>query len=365
LLLVAHLDVVEALREDWSMDPFKFLEKDGFFYGRGTSDDKAMAAIWVATFIRFKQEGFRPNRDLILALTADEEGGSHNGVSWLLQHHRQLVDAEAALNEGGESVMQNGKYVLNSIQASEKIYQSFRLEVRHPGGHSSRPVKDNAIYRLAEGLARLSKFEFPARLTDVTREYYERMAALQSGQRAGDMRAVARRSDRAAIARLSASPYDNALLRTTCVATELEAGHAENALPQAARATVNCRILPGDSPSEVRSTLIRVLNDSKISVVPLAEATSSPPSPLVPEVMIPMERVTLEMWPGVAVIPIMSTGATDGLYLRNAGIPTYGVSGLFEDLDDHRAHGKDERIGVKEFFAGREFLYRLVRALSS
>src|SRR5215468_6439613 len=286
LLLVAHLDVVEALRDDWSVDPFKFLEKDGFFWGRGTTDDKAMAAVWVATFIRYRQQHFVPDRDLIIALTADEEGGDYNGVQWLLANHRELIDAEYALNEGGESQMKDGKYVLNAVQSSEKIYQSFRLETRNPGGHSSRPVKDNAIYRLAEGLTRLSKFEFPARLNEVTKEYYRRMAAVNTGQTASDMKAVAKDSpDRGALSRLSKSPFDNAMLRTTCVATRLEAGHAENALPQTARAIVNCRIVPGESPSEVRVTLVRILDDTKISVTAIGDASSSEPSPLKPEIV--------------------------------------------------------------------------------
>jgi len=366
LLLVAHLDVVEALRDDWSVDPFKFLEKDGFFWGRGTTDDKAMAAVWVATFIRYRQQQFVPDRDLIIALTADEEGGDYNGVQWLLANHRELIDAEYALNEGGESQIKEGKYVLNAVQSSEKIYQSFRLETRNSGGHSSRPVKDNAIYRLAEGLTRLSKYQFPIKLNEVTTEYYKRMATLYSGQTAADMRAVAKNPyDRAAAERLSKSPYDNALLRTTCVATRLEAGHADNALPQTARAIVNCRILPGDSSSEVRSTLIRVLQDPKISVSAIDDATPSEPSPLKPEVFRAIEKITTEIWPGVPVVPSMSTGATDGLFLRNAGIPTYGVSGFFEDVEDTRAHGRDERLGVKQFYEGREFLYRLVKALSS
>jgi len=366
LLLVAHLDVVEALRDDWSVDPFKFLEKDDFFWGRGTTDDKAMAAVWIATFIRYRQQHFVPDRDLIVALTADEEGGTYNGIQWLLANHRELIDGEYALNEGGESQMKEGKYVLNAVQSSEKMYQSFRLETRNSGGHSSRPVKDNAIYRLAEGLTRLSKYQFPIRLNEVTTEYYKRMAALYSGQIAADMRAVAKNpSDRAAAERLSKSPYDNALLRTTCVATRLEAGHADNALPQTARAIVNCRILPGDSSSEVRSTLIRVLQDSKISVSALDSTTMSEPSPLKPEVFRAIEQITAEVWPGVPVVPSMSTGATDGLFLRNAGIPTYGISGFFEDVEDTRAHGRDERLGVKQFYEGREFLYRLVKALSS
>jgi acetylornithine deacetylase/succinyl-diaminopimelate desuccinylase-like protein len=366
LLLLAHLDVVEARREDWSIDPFKFVEKDGFFWGRGTSDDKAMAAVWVANLIRFRQENYLPDRDLIVALTADEEGGDHNGVQWLLANQRGLIDAEYALNEGGESQVKDRAYVLNAIQPSEKVYQSFRLEVRNPGGHSSRPIKENAIYRLAEALTRLSKYQFPARLNEVTIEYYKRMAALSSGQLAADMRAVAKNSpDRGAVSRLSQSPYHNAMLRTTCVATLLEAGHAENALPQTARAVVNCRILPGESPAEVRAALVRVLDDPKITILPLAQAARSDASPLKPEVMGAMEQVTAQMWPGVPVVPVMSTGATDGLFLRNAGIPTYGVSGFFEDVDDTRAHGRDERMGVKQFYEGREFLYRLVKMLSS
>jgi acetylornithine deacetylase/succinyl-diaminopimelate desuccinylase-like protein len=366
LLLLAHLDVIEARREDWSVDPFKFLEKDGYFWGRGTTDDKAMAAAWIASLIRFRQEQFIPDRDIIVALTADEEGGDYNGVKWLLANHREWIDAEYALNEGGESYIKNGKPLLNSVQPSEKIYQSFRLEVRSAGGHSSRPVKDNAIYRLAEGITKLSKFEFPVRLNDVTSEYYRRLATLSTGQTAADMKAVAKNPpDRGAATRLSKSPYDNALLRTTCVATQLEAGHAENALPQSARAIVNCRILPGDSPSEVRSTLIRVLNDPKIIISALDDAVPARPFPLDPQVIAAIEEVTAQMWPSVTVIPAMSTGATDGLYLRNAGIPTYGVSGFFVDMDDMRAHGRDERLGVREFYEGREFLYRLVKALSA
>jgi len=366
LLLLAHLDVVEARPDDWSVDPFKFLERGGYFWGRGTTDDKAMAAVWIATFVRLRQEHYVPNRDLIVALTADEESGDSNGVQWLLANHRDLVDAEYTLNEGGESQMSDGKYVLNAVQPSEKTYQSFRLEVRNSGGHSSRPGKENAIYRLSEGLTRLAKYQFPVRLNEVTVEYYKRMATLYTGQTAADMRAIAKNpSDRAAASRLSQSPYHNALLRTTCVATLLEAGHAENALPQTARAVVNCRILPGDSPAEVRSTLVRVLDDPRITVTALSEATRSEASPLRPEVMGAIERITAQLWPGIPVIPLMSTGATDGLYLRNAGIPTYGVSGFFEDIDDTRAHGRDERLGVKQFYEGREFLYRLVKALSS
>jgi acetylornithine deacetylase/succinyl-diaminopimelate desuccinylase-like protein len=368
LLLLAHLDVVEALRSDWSVDPFKLTESNGYFFGRGTSDDKAMAAVWIATFIRLRRERYVPDRDLILALTADEEldGSDYNGVTWLIKNHRELIDADVALNEGGESLIKDRKYLFNSVQASEKVYQSYRLEVTNPGGHSSRPVKDNAIYHLAEGLTRLSKYQFPAQLNEVTVGYFQRMWLIETGQIAADMKALTKsHPDKAAVARLSAFPYENALLRTTCVATRLEAGQADNALPEAARAIVNCRLFPGDSSEAVRSTLIRVLGDSAISVTPMGEATRSDGSPLRPDVIGALEKVTDEMWPGVPVIPVMSTGATDGLYLRNAGIPTYGISGFFEDLNDMRAHGRDERLGVKQFYEGREFLYRLVKALSS
>lgn len=367
ILLLAHLDVVEARREDWSpdLDPFTFVERDGYFYGRGTSDDKAMAAIWIANLIQMRLEGYRPDRDIIVALTADEEGGSHNGVSWLLANHRDLIDADFCLNEGGGGQIVNGRYVLNEVQASEKVYQSYRLEVTSAGGHSSLPTKDNAIHRLAQGLARLSAFDFPVRLNPITRAFFERTAAIEQGSVAADMRAVTTNPpDPAAVARLAGSPYYNAQMRTTCVVTRLDGGHAENALPQRARAVVNCRMLPGSDPTEVEQTLARVLADDRITVAPIAQATPSDPSPLRPDVMEPIERITREMW-NVPVLPVMLTGATDGLYLRNAGIPTYGVSGLFEDIDDVRAHGRDERIGVKQFYEGREFLDRLVRALTN
>ena len=367
LLLLAHLDVVDAKREDWSFDPFTFLEKDGFFYGRGTSDDKAMAAQFVANLIRLKQEGFTPDRDLILALTADEEGGSFNGVEWLVRNHRNLIDAEFAINEGGGGNMRRGKYLTNEVQASEKVYQDFRLEVTNPGGHSSLPVKDNAISHLSAGLARLATFDFPVQLNEVTRAYFERSAATESDPKvAADMRAVARSTpDLAAAARLSAAlPYWNSMMRTTCVATRLQGGHANNALPQMAGANVNCRILPGVSPASVKDKLVEVLADPKISVSYVGEATPSKPSPLRPDVMAVVESLTKEMFPGTIVVPVMSTGATDGLHLRNGEIPTYGVDGTFGDIDDVRAHGRDERVGVKQFFEGLEFQYRLIKALA-
>ena len=367
LLLLAHLDVVEANREDWSVDPFTLLERDGYFYGRGTTDDKAMAAAFVTNLIRFKQEGFVPDRDIVVALTADEEGGGHNGVAWLLANHRALIDADLAINEGGGGAIKNGVYLANSIQASEKIFQNYRLEVKNPGGHSSLPVKDNAISHLAGGLARLGEFDFPVRLDDIGRAYFERTAAIAGGTLGDDMRAVAGGSkDPAVIARLAgAGPVFNSRLRTTCVATRLEGGHATNALPQTARAVVNCRVLPGESEEDVRRTLVGALANDKITVTPMNRFFPSPASPLTPEVMRAVESVTAAMWPGVPVIPTMSTGATDSRFLRTAGIAAYGTSGMFGDIDDIRAHGRDERLLVRSLYEGQDYLYRLTKALAS
>lgn len=366
LLLLAHLDVVEARRADWSFDPFVFREQDGFFYGRGTSDDKAMAAILTANLIRYRQEGFRPDRDLILALTADEEGGKWNGVDWLVKNHRDLLDAELGLNEGGGGQIKDGRRVAHTVQASEKVYASFRLEVTNAGGHSSLPVPENAIYRLAEGLTRIARFRFPPRLNEVTRAFFTRAAETTTGAEAAAMKAVVGEPlDAAAADQLSQRPLYNSLLRTTCVATLLEGGHAENALPQMARATVNCRVLPDEAAEAVQKTLVKVLADDKITVTPVEAAKPSPPSPLTPGVMGPIERISQALWPGVPVVPVMSTGATDAIYLRAAGVPVYGVDGLFEDIDDIRAHGRDERMAVSSFYEGQEFLYRLVKGLSS
>ena len=365
LLLLAHLDVVEADPADWTVSPFEFIERDGYYYGRGTLDDKDEAAIHVANMIRLREEGFVPDRDIIVALTADEEGGEHNGVAWLLANHREAIDAEFAINEGGGGFLEAGRHVSNNVQASEKVYQSFSLEVVNPGGHSSLPVKDNAIYRLADALARIRDHDFPVRLNEVTRTFFERTAALESAEIGAAMRGILQPvPDPAGIERLAGIPNYNSRLRTTCVATLAEAGHAENALPQRARAVVNCRILPNESPAETRATLEAVIADSQVTVTPLAEARPSPPSPLTPEVLGAIERITEAMWPGVPVIPIMSAGATDALYLRNAGIPVYGVSGLFRERSDNRAHGQDERIQVRSFYEGQEFLYRLTQALS-
>jgi acetylornithine deacetylase/succinyl-diaminopimelate desuccinylase-like protein len=365
ILLLAHLDVVEAKPEDWTVPPFTFLEKDGYYYGRGTGDDKAMASIFVANLLRMKQQGIVPERDIILALTADEEGGSHNGVQWLLENHPDWVAAAYGLNEGGGGQARKGKRIANRVQASEKVYVDYTLEVTNAGGHSSQPQPENAIYQLAEALGRIAQHKFPVKLNEVTRGYFQRMAGTEVGDVAADFLAVAKRQpDSGAIARLSRTPYYNALLRTTCVATLLNGGHALNALPQRATANVNCRILPDQDFEEVTRTLQRVVNNPKVSVKPIAAAKPSPPSPLTPEVMAPIERITKEMWPGVVVVPVMSTGATDGLYFRQQGTPIYGVSGLFGDMDDNRAHGRDERVGVKEYYDGQEFLWRLVNELA-
>ena len=369
IVLLAHLDVVEALKADWSadLDPFVFTERDGYFYGRGTSDDKNHAAIWIANLIRYKQEGFVPARDIVVALTADEEGGDSNGVKWLLENHRSLIDADYVLNEGGGGELKDGKAVAHGVQAAEKKYYSVALDARNAGGHSSLPRKDNAIYQLAAALTKLAAFEFPVELNEITRSFFARMASLETGQVAADMKAVAQPApDAAAAARLAAkSPLFNSMMRSTCVATQLTGGHAENALPQQARAVVNCRLLPGADPRAVEQTLKQVVADEGIAFTTLWEPVASPASPLRPDVMAAVERHTTEMWPGAIVLPFMSTGATDGLYLRNAGIPTYGVEGMFTEANDVRAHGKDERVGIKAFYDAREFLYRLVKTLGS
>ncbi|OLB22041.1 MAG: peptidase M20 [Acidobacteria bacterium 13_2_20CM_57_7] len=375
ILFIGHLDVVEALRSDWTTDPFEFIEKDGYFYGRGTEDMKEGDAILVTNFIRLKREGYLPDRDLIVALTADEEGGSSNGVDWLLKEHRDWIDAEYCINlDGGEFEKDRDKRLLAGIQASEKVYVDFQFESLNPGGHSSVPSPDNAIYHLAGALARLQSFSFPLEINEITRSYFQRNAAMESGQLAADMKAVAKQPpDPAAVKRLSAVPYYNSLLHTTCVATMLSAGHAPNALPQTARANVNCRIFPGEDPEEVHKALERVSNDPKVKVTVVAQHAADgkvvavvpvPPSPLLPEVTQAMEKVLAVIWPGVPLVATMSTGATDGKYTRSAGIPTYGISCMFFDKNDNREHGKDERVGVQDFYDGVNFNYRLMKELS-
>jgi acetylornithine deacetylase/succinyl-diaminopimelate desuccinylase-like protein len=377
VLLIGHLDVVEARREDWSTDPFQLVEKDGDFYGRGTLDMKGPDAIMLATLIRLRQEGFRPARDIILALTADEEGGGANGVHWLLQLHRELIDAQFVLSGDDYSVLtENGKPLFFKLVASEKVYADFQLEVTNKGGHSSEPVPDNAIYTLTRGLDRLAAYEFPFELNAVTREYYRRLAGIETGQRAADMRAILRDPpDRGALERLSQETVDRSITRTTCVATRLAAGHANNALPQRAQAVVNCRILPGHSPEEIRQRLVQVLATPAITVRYLtsdgtlldhapAAGGFAPPPPL-PELLNPLDQLVSETWPGLRVIPSMSAGASDATHTSAAGLPTYTFSPLTLDPNDDRSHGRDERIGVASFYQANEFMYRYVKMLTA
>ena len=377
VLLIGHLDVVEARREDWTTDPFRFVEKDGYFYGRGTADMKNSDAIMVTNLIRLRKEGFRPSRDIIVALTAGEETGVANGVEWLLKERRDLVDAEFVVNNDGYSVLsENGKPLRYELYATEKVYADFRLTTTNRGGHSSLPRRDNAIYALAAGLTRLAAHEFPFELNDITRAYYQRMSAIEAGQRAADMRAITQTPpDAAAIDRLSQNPRDNATMRTTCVATRLSGGHANNALPQEARATVNCRILPGHTPEETRQALSAILADPSIKVqylavdgTPLDTASGSagyPPPRLLPQVLQPLEHLVHEMWPGIPVIPAMSQGASDGVFTMAAGLPTYEITGIDQDSNDIRAHGKDERTRVQSFYQGLDFSYRYLKALTA
>jgi acetylornithine deacetylase/succinyl-diaminopimelate desuccinylase-like protein len=376
VLFIGHLDVVEARREDWSMDPFQFIEVDGNFYGRGSRDMKSGDAILIMAFLRLKRENYVPDRDLIVALTADEEAGEANGVDWLLKEHKDWIDAEYCINlDGGEFERLKGARVLAGLQASEKVYADYQFETTNPGGHSSIPVGDNAIYELAAALTKLEKFSFPVKINEVTRGYFLQSAGFTTGAIAEDLRGASKEPpDPVAIRHLSANPYYNALLRTTCVATMLSGGHAPNALPQSARATVNCRIFPGEDPEEVRKTLERVVADPEVKVTIIPEKTADgklipivavPPSALLPEVIAALDRTLSTMWSGMQVVPTMSTGATDGKYLRIAGVPTFGIACMFFDMEDDRSHGKDERVGVQDFYDGVEFGYRFMKSLSS
>ena len=364
MLLLAHIDVVEADPADWTLPPFEFIERDGNFYGRGVADDKDEAAIYITNLIRMRREGFVPERDIIVALTADEEGGGHNGVAWLLANRPELIQADFALNEGGGGTLRRGRRISNNVQASEKKYLNFTVEATNPGGHSSLPRPDNAIYELSRALLRIGEYDHPVNLNEVTREYFSRTAELVDDQTGEMMRRVlADPTDMEAVAHLAREPGYNSRLRTSCVATLLEGGHAPNALPQRATANVNCRILPDEEPADVLARLRAAAGDAEVTVTMDGTARNSPASPLTPEILGTIEDLTEETWPGVPVVPIMSTGATDALYLRNAGIPVYGVSGLF--YENPNAHGMNEVIPVAAYYEGLEFLYRLVRRLSA
>jgi len=366
ILLLAHIDVVEAKREDWQRDPFKLVEENGWFYARGASDDKAMASVFTDSLIRYRQEGFKPRRDIKLALTCGEETpNDFNTVQWLSQTQPKVLDAAFALNEGaGGELDANGKPVSLQIQAGEKVYQDFTLEATDVGGHSSRPTRNNPIVRLSAALARLGAYDFPVALNQATRGYFEAQTRLQPPAIAADMRAVlADPHDEAAVQRLwTVNPAWNGSLRTTCVVTEINGGHAPNALPQHVAANVNCRILPGVPIAEVKQQIEKVLADDKIRVSPTGEpGMQSSPPPLTPQIMDPVRKVAQKIWPGVAIVPTMATGATDGRFLNATGIPTYGLSGMFHDAQGSNAHGLNERIRVKSLMDGRRFLYEVVK----
>jgi acetylornithine deacetylase/succinyl-diaminopimelate desuccinylase-like protein len=375
ILIIAHVDVVEAKREDWSTDPFKFVEKDGYFYGRGTQDMKDSDAIAVADFIRLKKEGYVPDRDIILALTADEENGKSNGVDWLLKNHRELIDAEFALNPDSGAVRPDKPRIVG-FEATEKLYGDFQVLATNPGGHSSLPTPDNAIYHVANALAALQKFTFPFELNSVTREYFTQMAKIETGQNAADMSAIlATPPDPKAVERLSQDTHSNSIMRTTCVATMLSGGHATNALPGRAEANVNCRIFPGHSQEEIRLQLVKLFNDPQLTVRyrsdtgELADHGSDRkamvPPPLRDDVMNSLRTVAGKLWPGYLVLPVMEAGASDSIYTMNAGIPSYGINGVAIERADDKAHGRDERVRADAYYTGLEFYYQFLRALTT
>jgi acetylornithine deacetylase/succinyl-diaminopimelate desuccinylase-like protein len=366
ILLLGHLDVVEAKREDWTRDPFTLIEENGYFYGRGADDMKAQVATWVDTMVRLKEEGFKHKRDIKMALTCGEEtSNAFNGAAWLASHERNLIDAAFALNEGGGGRLDAaGKPLALTIQAAEKFPQSYQLEVTNIGGHSSRPTPDNAIYHLAFGLTRISTYKFPIQATNITRQYFAKMAPQVGAEMGAAMAAFAKNpSDMKAAALLATDPSYNAVLRTTCIPTLLNAGHANNALPQRADANINCRIFPGTSVEAVRAKLKELVADPKIQVSVKDTRSEVPkgPQPLTPEIVKPVESVAAKIWPGLPVVPLMSAGATDGAFLTPAGIPTYGISGMFGDPDGNGAHGLNERLRVSSVYNGRDFLYQLVK----
>ena len=373
VLFLCHMDVVQALRADWSTDPFQFIEKDGYYYGRGTQDMKESDAALVATFLRLHREGYKPSRDLILALTADEEGGHFNGARWLLEQHRELVDAAYVINpDSGGVELDHGRAVVADVEATEKVYSDYQITAVNPGGHSSRPRPDNAIYELTTALNKLAAYSFPFELNEVTRTYFKNLADQEKGQTAADIRAIlATPPDQAAAARLSEEPSFNSNFRTTCVATRLAAGHANNALAQTAQANVNCRIFPGHSPEEIRHQLIEILGDSKLTVKYVSDAGDvadtaperkaiAPPAPI-KEVFEPLTRITQAIWPGTPVTPVMENGASDSIYFAMAGIPCYGYSAIALERDDDRAHGQDERLPVESYWKSLDFFYSFAK----
>jgi acetylornithine deacetylase/succinyl-diaminopimelate desuccinylase-like protein len=375
VLFLCHIDVVEALRSDWHTDPFEFVEKDGYYYGRGTQDMKESDAALVSTFLRLHREGYKPRRDLILALTADEEGGKFNGAAWLVQEHRELVDAAFVINpDAGGVELDHGHTVVADVEATEKVYSDFQVTAVNRGGHSSLPRPDNSIYELTAALNKLAAYSFPFELNEVTRTYFESLSKQETGQTAADMRAIlANPPDLAAAARLSAEPSFNSNFRTTCVATRLSGGHANNALPQTAQANVNCRIFPGHSPEEIRKQLIAVFADPQLTVKYVSDGgvvadtaperkAIAPPAPI-KEVFEPLTRITQEIWPGTAVTPVMENGASDSIYFSWAGIPCYGYSAIALERDDDRAHGQDERLPVDSYWKSMDFFYAFAREL--
>ncbi len=375
VLFLCHMDVVEALRSDWHTNPFEFVEKDGYVYGRGSQDMKDSDAALVATLLRLHREGYKPRRDLILALTADEEGGRFNGAQWLVQQHRELVDAAFVINpDAGGIELDHGRAVVADVEATEKIYSDFQVTALNPGGHSSRPRPDNAIYELTSALDKLAAHTFPFELNDVTRTYFKNLAGQETGQTMADIRAIlATPPDLASAARLSADPSFNSNFRTTCVATRLAAGHANNALAQTAQANVNCRIFPGHSPEEIRQQLIAIFGDPKLSVKYVSdsyevtytapERKAMVPPPPIPEVFGPLTRLTQTIWPGVPVTPVMENGASDSIYFAQAGIPCYGYSAIALERDDERAHGQDERLPMDSYWKSLDFFYSFLKAL--
>jgi acetylornithine deacetylase/succinyl-diaminopimelate desuccinylase-like protein len=375
VLFLCHVDVVEALPKDWHTDPFQFVEKDGYYYGRGTQDMKESDAALVATFLHLHREGYKPQRDLILALTADEEGGSFNGAQWLVMNHRDLVDAAFVINpDSGGLELEHGKPVTANVEATEKVYADYQVTAVNPGGHSSLPRPDNAIYELTAALTKLAAYSFPFELNGVTRAYFEALAKQEPVQTATDIHAIlATPPDVTAAARLSAEPQFNSSFRTTCVATRLSGGHANNALPQTAQANVNCRIFPGHSPEQIRQQLIGLFGDSKLSVKYVADtgvvSDTAPerkaivPPPPLPEVFDPLTALVDAIWPGTPVTAVMENGASDSIYFAQAGIPSYGFSAVALERNDVRAHGQDERLPVDSYAKSLDFFYAFVKSL--